>query len=88
MDEETRWDEIGPALEVIGKRLDHIEGHLEHLGRAVGYRYVRFNAQASSQLPPEVLELARDGKTLEAIKAYRAATGASLEDARAAVMGL
>ena len=45
-------------------------------------------AGPSAGVPAEVLELAQAGNTLEALKLYRQMTGASLEDARAAVEGL
>jgi len=39
-------------------------------------------------VPPEVVELARAGNTLEAIKQYRALTGAGLDEARDVVAAL
>ena len=41
-----------------------------------------------AEVPPEIVELARSGNTLQAIKRYRELTGASLEDARSVVMSL
>src|SRR5271169_5485092 len=57
---------------------------LVHLGEAVGYRYAPMN----SGVPPEVKELVRVGKTLEALRRYREVTGASLEQAKAVVLSL
>jgi len=34
-------------------------------------------------VPPEIVDLARQGKTLQAIKEYRALTGATLDEAKA-----
>ena len=42
----------------------------------------------SLELEAELLPLIRDGYKIDAIKAYRAATGASLKDAKEAVEGL
>lgn len=39
-------------------------------------------------VPQEIVELARAGKTLEAIKRYRALNGATLDEARAAIANL
>ncbi len=76
--------ELRLALQGLAKRLDYIEEHLVHLGHAVGYSYAPMNAE----VPPGVKELVRAGKTLEAIKAYREATGASLDQARERVYSL
>jgi ribosomal protein L7/L12 len=72
------------ALQGLAKRLDYIEEHLVHMGNAIGYHYAPMN----SEVPPEVKELARAGKTIEAIKLYREATGASFDQARTVVLGL
>jgi hypothetical protein len=76
--------DIEPVIQGLAKRLDYIEEHLVHLGEAVGYRYAPMN----SGVPPEVKELVRAGKTLEALRRYREVTGASLEQARAVVLSL
>jgi ribosomal protein L7/L12 len=78
------WKDINAAMQGLAKRLDYIEEHLVHMGAAVGYRYAPMN----SELPPEIKELVRAGKTLDALKRYREVTGASLEQAKAVVMGL
>ena len=36
-------------------------------------------------MPPQVIALAREGKTIEAIQAYREATGVGLREAKQAV---
>ena len=78
------WKDIEPVIQGLAKRLDYIEEHLVHLGEAVGYRYAPMN----SGVPPEVKELVRAGKTLEALRRYREVTGASLEQAKALVLSL
>lgn len=55
-----------------------------HPGAAVGYRYAPMN----SGVAPEVVELAKAGQALKAMRLYRELTGASSEQARAIVMGL
>jgi ribosomal protein L7/L12 len=45
-------------------------------------------ADPAATVPPEVVELARAGNTLEAIKQYRALTGADLDEARDVVAAL
>jgi ribosomal protein L7/L12 len=79
-----RWEDVQPVIEGLAKRLDYIEEHLVHMGNAVGYRYAPYN----SEVPEEVKELARAGKTLEAIKAYREATGASMAQAKEVVLSI
>jgi len=78
------WDDIQPVIQGLAKRLDYIEEHLVHLGNAVGYPYAPMN----SEVPTEVKELARAGKTMEALKRYREATGANLEQAKSVVLSL
>ena len=77
-------DDIRPLIQGLARRLDYIEEQLAHLGRAAGYTYKPFGSEA----PPEVKELMRAGKTLEAIKRYREATGASLAEAQQYVNSL
>jgi len=78
------WKDIQPVLKGLAERLDYIEEHLVHLGEAVGHRYTPTN----TGIPPEVKELARAGKTVEALRLYRELTGASLEQAKAVVLSL
>jgi ribosomal protein L7/L12 len=68
----------------IRERLERIEAQLKLLSQTVGVPY----ADPAATVPPEVVELARSGNTLEAIKQYRAATGAGLEEARDVVATL
>jgi ribosomal protein L7/L12 len=80
------WHQLKPILDELGRRLDHIEDYLERAGRS-GYAYTRYTT-AQGPVPAEVVELARSGKTIQAIKAYREATGADLESARAVILSL
>ena len=82
-DGDVRWSSLQPTIDRLNQRLDHIEEHLVQMGNAVGYPYAKF----TSDVPPEVIELARAGKMLDAIKLYRTLTGASFEQAQAAVRG-
>jgi hypothetical protein len=54
---------------------------LTELGRVSGHSYGRY----ASGIPAEVADLARAGKTVQAIHLYRQLTGASLEQGKAAV---
>ncbi len=78
------WSDIQPTISQIGKRLEAIEHQLELLSRLAGVPY----AKPLAEVPPEIVELARAGKTLEAIKEYRALTNADLETAKSVVMSL
>ena len=84
MSGDLSWQDIEPAIQGLAKRLDYSEEHLVQMGDAVGYRYAPMN----SEVPPDVTELARAGKTLEALRRYREATGASLEQAKSVVLSL
>ena len=78
---DVTWDALGPRLAALVERLDHIEDYLTDLGRLTGHSYGRY----SSGVSLVVMELAMAGKTIQAIKQYRDETGASLDQARAAV---
>ena len=80
-DGDVTWGALLPRLEGLAERLDYIERYLVDLGQVAGHSYVPF----STGLPAEVAELARAGKTLEAVKLYRQLTNASFEQARTAV---
>jgi hypothetical protein len=68
----------------INDRIRAIEDHLAVLSQQAGVPYDRPGDDA----PPEVVELARSGKQLEAIKKYRELTGADFDTARTVVGGL
>jgi ribosomal protein L7/L12 len=79
-----RMSDLRPSFQKLNERLDYMEQHMVAMGAAVGYRYAPFE----SGMPPEVEQLARDGKTIEALKLYRELTGASFDQAKAAVTAL
>jgi ribosomal protein L7/L12 len=68
----------------VRERLERVEAQLKLLSETVGVPY----ADPAAAVPPEVVELARAGNTLEAIKQYRALTGAGLDEARDVVATL
>jgi hypothetical protein len=78
------WPDIQPTISRIAERLDVIEQQLEVLSNAAGVPYAR----PVAAVPPEIVELARAGKTLDAIREYRALTNADHETAKTIVMGL
>jgi ribosomal protein L7/L12 len=82
-------NDVAAALELINKRLDWIE---ESLMRVVGLQYKPMGRAASrpdeAGVPPEIVELVRAGKKLDAIKRYRELTGASGAQAQAVIDGV
>jgi large subunit ribosomal protein L7/L12 len=78
------WSDVQPVLAQLGKRLDAIEAQLERLSELSGVPYAR----PLAEVPPEIVELARAGKTIEAIKRYRELTGAALAEARDVILAL
>jgi ribosomal protein L7/L12 len=68
----------------VTSRLQAIEERLAMVSRELGLPPF---VGPTAGTPEEVLSLAREGKTLDALKLYRQMTGASLEEARAAVEG-
>ena len=81
--------QITNAINRIEKRLDWVE---EALGRIVGLEYEpmgRSNTRPDAAgVPADVLELARAGKKLDAIKRYRELTGADIAHAREVIDSL
>jgi ribosomal protein L7/L12 len=63
-------------------RLDYIEKQLQALFPA---SYVPFAQASISGMPAAVVELARAGNMIAAIKEYRSATGAGLAEAKQAI---
>ncbi|HVH25285.1 MAG TPA: ribosomal protein L7/L12 [Vicinamibacterales bacterium] len=59
------------------RTLSRLEGKLDALLKHEGIQFDPF-----SGAPPAVLDALRRGKKIEAIKAYRAATGADLKEAK------
>ena len=65
------------SVEQRRRALSRIEGKLDALLKHQG---ISFEPHAGT--PPAVLEALRRGKTIEAIKEYRAATGVGLKEAK------
>jgi ribosomal protein L7/L12 len=63
-------------------RLDYIEKQLQAL---FPESYVPFAAASTSDMPAAVVDLARAGNLIAAIKEYRELTGAGLAEAKKAV---
>ena len=73
-------------FEALNRRMDHIESALQSIASAAHTSYATF--AASQEVPDEVIELARAGKQLDAVKRLRQLTGASIEQARSIVAAL
>jgi ribosomal protein L7/L12 len=71
---------IYQAISGLRQRLDAVESQLEILSAKAGVPY-----QKPDEVPPEVRALVAAGKRIDAIKALRAASGLSLEEAKAIV---
>jgi hypothetical protein len=79
--------EAADLQRIFGRMTDRmraIEEQLALLSEKAGVPYDKPGDDA----PPEVVELARAGKQLEAIKKYRELTGADFDTARTVVGGL
>ena len=76
------------AIEAINKRLDWIE---EALARVNGLQYTpmgRAEERPDDEVPPEVQELVAQGNSKEAVRRFRELTGASMQQAQAAIEAL
>ncbi|MFN8123250.1 MAG: hypothetical protein U0237_12560 [Thermoleophilia bacterium] len=76
--------QLSSFVDQIFTRLRAIEDQLRRVSDAAGVPWVT----AADGAPPEVLELARAGKRLDAIRRYRELTGADLETAKGVVEAL
>jgi ribosomal protein L7/L12 len=76
--------QLTSAIEQINARLDLIEQNIETIAQTVGVAIAR----PSEGIPADVVELARAGDRMGAIKRYRAVTGTSLQDAQSAIDSL
>jgi ribosomal protein L7/L12 len=65
------------AVEQRLRALSRVEGKLDALLKHQGIRYDPYG-----EVPQPVLDAVRSGRKIEAIKAYRAATGAGLAQAK------
>ena len=81
--------ELTKAINRIDKRLDWIE---ENLARVVGLQYVPMGRSEvrpdEASVPADVLELACEGNTMDAIKRYRELTGVDFAHAREVIDNL
>ena len=66
-------------IEKIKMRLEKLESQMTFLQRSLG---ITTNDAPSWKASPEIIELIRRGEKIEAIKAFREQTGASLKDAK------
>ena len=78
---------IAGVVALLGARIGSIEQRLGALSRLEGkldallkHQGIPFDPYAGT--PPAVLDALRRGKTIEAIKEYRAATGVGLKEAK------
>ena len=65
----------------IRERLDYVEDQLVKLVPD----YVSHAATPGQGMPPEIVELARSGKKIAAIEAYRRHAGVGLQEAKAVI---
>jgi Mor family transcriptional regulator len=77
-------DKLIQAWELVD-RLDYIEEQLRTLWPD---QYVSFSEVTAKELPPEVVELARSGKTLAATQAYMKHAGVSIMEAKRVIDSL
>ena len=77
----------GVFVALIGARIGSVEQRLRALSRIDGkldallkHQGIRFDPYGET--PPAVLDALRRGRTIEAIKAYRLATGVDLKEAK------
>jgi ribosomal protein L7/L12 len=75
---------IPEMFERVNKRLRAIEEQLALLSAKAGVPY----AAPSAGVPQEVVDLARSGRTLDAIKKYRELTGVGHAEASEVVTGI
>lgn len=68
----------------INERLRAIEAQLEKVSDAAGVSYEERN----EDVPPEVIQLVRDGNNLEAAKLLREMTGVDTKEAMEVIAGI
>lgn len=84
MPAEFQAEQLIRRFDAINERLRNIEAQLSVLSEKAGVPY----EAPSEGAPPDVVELARNGDTLGAMKRYRELTGADGDKAREVVLGL
>jgi ribosomal protein L7/L12 len=68
----------------LRRQVAKLERQVVFLMQQLSVTYV----DAGDPIPPEVIEMVRRGKTMDAIKLYREATGVSLKEAKAFIESL
>jgi hypothetical protein len=76
--------QLSSYVDQIFKRLERLEDHARLVGEATGVPF----SHPAADVPPDVVELARSGDRMGAIKRYRELTGAGIEAAQEVVAGL
>jgi hypothetical protein len=71
------WSDLNLRLAGIGKRLDNMEQCLVVIAGQLGVPFT----VPSSDLPPDIVELARSGNRLGAVKRYREVFGGDIKEA-------
>lgn len=71
--------ESGHEMKQVLERLEKLEIRLDFLYRSLG---VSTREAPIPEASPELIELVRNGRKVEAIRAFREQTGASLKDAK------
>jgi ribosomal protein L7/L12 len=66
-------------IEKMKRRLDKLESQMAFLQRSLG---ITTNEAPAWNASPEIIEMVQRGDKIEAIKAFREQTGASLKDAK------
>ncbi|MET7988429.1 MULTISPECIES: ribosomal protein L7/L12 [unclassified Streptomyces] len=69
-------------------KLARTDRRIAHVEQQLGLILDRLSIREEPPHLPEVIALVRDGKKIQAIKAYRDATGAGLKEAKDAVDGM
>lgn len=82
-----RENQQDAAIAGLRRRVDAQERALQSLAQLVGVSDADLAALQAEAVaaPPEIQRLLRDGKRVQAIKAYRGQTGAGLAEAKHAV---
>ena len=80
----TKYEQLEALFEKLGAHIESLEAQVAVLSEKAGVAYEPYRPT----VPADVAELARAGKSLDAIKRYRELTGASMEEAKAVIAGI
>ena len=83
MGEQYDNEQLSKFVDALFERLERVEKQVLALSQGSGVPVE--GASAASAVPQDVVELARSGDRIAAVKRYREATGVSLDEARQAV---